>query len=668
MAIACPGVAPLFAAEESFETHPRGGFATLEGPVGRWKAAGAGQAEIDDQHSRTGGQALHLTGDAGRELELELPAPLDTPGELRLWAERWTRRAPFLFRIETRAPGGDWREVYNGDQTIRVGGFDTQVVVSLPAGITGLRFRSTTPPGSGVLIDDLSLEPARSREAVEAHAVRLAVPVLIGKPHNPVCGVRMEVAESVTPAPRLRALQVDLTGTTRLDDIESVQVLLGGPEGPAVPLRPLGAPAAPQAGLSLAAPHELPPGGTWLWVCVRLREHAGLEGRIAGVVTRVELDDRSSPVQITPRPMPAKNAGGILGVGAGLRIGRALRQRGDDGVDTYRIPGLATTTAGTLIAVYDIRRRNGRDLPGDIDVGLSRSVDGGQTWEPMRVIMDLGNDARWQYDGVGDPAVLVDPRNNRIWVAGVWAHGHLGWNSSGPGLDPERTLQLLLVHSDDDGRSWSQPVNVTGQVKRPEWRLMMQGPGRGIALRDGTLVFAAQYRAADGVPHSTLIHSRDRGATWTVGTGVKPDTTESQVVELGDGRLMINCRDNRGGSRTIATTTDLGATWQLHATDRRALIEPVCMASLLRLERPGSDGLLLFSNPNSRRGRRLMTLKVSTDEGASWPVERQVLYDQRTGGGYSCLSPVGPHHVGLLYEGPGELNFVRFSLQELATP
>jgi len=412
-----------------------------------------------------------------------------------------------------------------------------------------------------------------------------------------------------------------------------------------------------------------------LWVCIELAEEAALDHRVAGVVTEVELAGEGGPIRVT-RPEHAGSAGpataGAVPVPAGgrrpggLRIGRALRRRGEEGVDTYRIPGLATTNRGALIAVYDMRRRNGRDLPGDIDVGMSRSGDGGQTWEPQRVILDPGGDPRWKFDGVGDPAVLVDRHSGRIWVAGVWAHGAIGWNSSGPGLAPEKTFQLLLVHSDDEGRSWSSPVNVTEQVKRPEWRLVMQGPGRGITLRDGTLVFAAQFRAAEGLPFSTVMHSRDGGQTWRVGTGVKPDTTEAQVVELGDGTLMLNCRDNRGGARTIATTGDLGETWQLHPTDRRALIEPVCMASLLRLERPDGAGWLLFSNPNSRRGRRWMTLKISTDEGATWPVEWHELYDQRPGGGYSCLSPIGSDRVGLLYEGAGELNFLRFQLAESA--
>lgn len=74
-----------------------------------------------------------------------------------------------------------------------------------------------------------------------------------------------------------------------------------------------------------------------------------------------------------------------------FRPALVLRAAGQDSCDTYRIPGLVTTNEGTLIAVYDNRYNNSKDLQEDIDIGMSRSTDGGRTWEPMKVIMDMGN-------------------------------------------------------------------------------------------------------------------------------------------------------------------------------------------------------------------------------------------------------------------------------------
>ena len=154
-----------------------------------------------------------------------------------------------------------------------------------------------------------------------------------------------------------------------------------------------------------------------------------------------------------------------------------------------------------------------------------------------------------------------------------------------------------MVKSTDDGKTWSDPINITEQIKDPDWQLLLQGPGKGITLEDGTLVFAAQFKADIGekaidggpfTPHSTIIHSKDGGETWQIGTGAKPNTTEAQVVQLSDGSLMLNMRDDRNrkikdetNGRAVATTNDLGETWEMHPSSNSALPEPNCMASLI---------------------------------------------------------------------------------------
>lgn len=127
---------------------------------------------------------------------------------------------------------------------------------------------------------------------------------------------------------------------------------------------------------------------------------------------------------------------------------------------------------------------------------------------------------------------------------------------------------------------------------------------------------------------------------------------------------MINCRDNRGGSRTVAVTRDLGKTWELHPTDRSALRESVCMASLLATDHPQHGMMLWFSNPDTTRGRHSMSVKLSTDQGMTWPETHHRLYDSRNGFGYSCLAPIGNDHIGVLYEGISTMYFLRFPVSD----
>jgi sialidase-1 len=229
-----------------------------------------------------------------------------------------------------------------------------------------------------------------------------------------------------------------------------------------------------------------------------------------------------------------------------------------------------------------------------------------------------------------------------------------------------------MVASTDDGRTWGPPRNLTSEVKDPAWSYLLQGPGRGITMGDGTLVFPAQYQASPDesrTPHSTVLVSRDHGETWRVGSAAKPNTTEAAVVELADGVLMLNMRDNRGGARAVHTSDDLGASWTAHATTRKALVEPVCMASLIHVGREldgEADGRLVFSNPNvSAAPRRRMTLQASNDSGRTW-LPAKVLLDEGQLAGYSCLTMIDAETVGILYEGSrAHMTFQRIPLIDL---
>ena len=348
-------------------------------------------------------------------------------------------------------------------------------------------------------------------------------------------------------------------------------------------------------------------------------------------------------------------------------IGIAIRKANDDSVNTYRIPGLVTTNKGTLLAVYDIRYNNGRDLPGNIDVGLSRSTDGGKTWQPMKVIMDMG--LPHENNGIGDPTILFDPLTHKIFVAALWSKGNRSIAGSMPGLSADTTGQFVLVNSSDDGLTWSKPYSITPQIKNPAWHIFFQGPGNGISMQDGKLVFPAQYWDEFKKPYSTIIYSDDHGASWKGNiVGPKSNTTESQVVETSPGTLMLNMRDNRGGFRSVATTMDMGKNWQTHTTSFNTFADPVCMASIIKtkvkLGRKLTD-VLFFSNPNTSAGRFNITIKASLDLGETWLTTNELLLDDRKCYGYSSLTKVDDHTIGILYEGNKDLYFVKIPVSDI---
>lgn len=351
------------------------------------------------------------------------------------------------------------------------------------------------------------------------------------------------------------------------------------------------------------------------------------------------------------------------------RLGIAVRKAWQDSVHTYRIPGIATTDKGTLIAVYDIRYKHSGDLPANIDVGLSRSTDGGKTWAPMKIIMDMG--APHENNGIGDPAVLFDPVTKKIWVAALWSKGNRSIAGSQPGLSPDTTGQFVLVSSDDDGLTWSQPYNITTQVKDPKWHLYFNGPGAGMVMQNGTLVFPSQYwdeSRKPGIPHSSIIYSDDHGKTWKSGIGAKSNTTEAQVVETEPGTLMLNMRDNRGKFRSIAITKDMGKTWVEHHTSYKALPDPVSMASLIKARvvvKGKMRDVLFFSNVASNTARFNTTIKASLDLGETWLPQNEVALDYRSTFGYSALTKIDDNTIGILYEGSRDLYFIRVPVSDI---
>jgi hypothetical protein len=241
---------------------------------------------------------------------------------------------------------------------------------------------------------------------------------------------------------------------------------------------------------------------------------------------------------------------------------------------------------------------------------------------------------------------------------------------------------VLVTFSDDHGKTWAEPREITDSVKEPGWGWYATGPGVGIQLErgehEGRLLVPCDHRVqieGKGVMHSHVFYSDDHGETWKLGGTVDQHTDECQVVELSDGTLMINMRNywGRDGKeqdkdkmRAVATSRDGGASWEdLHFD--QILIEPICQASFLRYPKiqDSSEDQLLFSNPASTTKRHRLTVRLSHDGGKTWPVAK-LLHEGPSA--YSCLTALPDGSIGCLYEG-GEnhsyekIIFARFSLE-----
>jgi sialidase-1 len=359
-------------------------------------------------------------------------------------------------------------------------------------------------------------------------------------------------------------------------------------------------------------------------------------------------------------------AGFIAAAAAGEPERTDLFTAGEGGYALYRIPGLVVTTKGTLLAYCEARKSSRSDW-GTIDVLLRRSADGGKTWEPRRQIAHFGpkvpknpvalkqNLATEDEQTVNNPVMIVDRKTGAVHF-----------------LYCVEYARCYYARSDDDGRTFTEPVDVTAAFDgfRPEydWRVLATGPGHGIQLDSGRLLVAVWLSTGTGGhahrPSVTAtVFSDDGGKTWRRGEIAIPDTAEwvfpneTSQVQLADGRVMLNARSESKAHRRLVTYSRDGATGWTRPRFAPDLLEPICMGSTVRLtdENDGGRNRLLFANPHNLeradgrgapgvgRDRKNLSVKLSYDEGQSWPVSKTLE------AGYSAYSDLAAGRDGTIY-------------------
>ena len=348
----------------------------------------------------------------------------------------------------------------------------------------------------------------------------------------------------------------------------------------------------------------------------------------------------------------------------------ALKYHDFDGFGVH-LPGLIVTTQGTAIAVCQKRHGSMGDGGNQVDILMSRSEDGGSTWQRQEVIFEEAG----AYTYLGP--IFEDCTMGTVFVA-FWKMpadilddlGYFSEYAKGGG-------GFYLLKSTDQGRSWSAPLYVSPRPNAEGWVGWPNNCVHGIQLvfgpRKGRLVIPA-FLYKEGEPGQVpgvrggLLYSDDGGQSWNAGAVLPEGSDEVSLVETAAGGTYVSYRKNTlaTGKRHFARSIDYGETFSEHG-QHEEVPDANLHAGLVRYregEEVGDD-ILLFSNPSPAKD---MTIRMSRDEGRSWDISRRV---ERGLSRYSDLAVTADGTILCLYTNGvvrdrEKISVARFNLEWLA--
>lgn len=339
-------------------------------------------------------------------------------------------------------------------------------------------------------------------------------------------------------------------------------------------------------------------------------------------------------------------------------------EKGEAGYQCFRIPAIVKAPDGTLLAFAEGRVNNCGDF-GNVDIVMKISEDQGKTWGSLTVVAN--NDTLQ----AGNPAPVYDLTDPRYPQGRLFMIYNTGYASEHHNREGKGVREVYYITSTDEGKTWSEPVNITTSVHKPnqpdynagykfgeDWRSYANTPGHAIQLMGkkhrGRLLVPANH--SSGPPQEKFLdyrahafYSDDHGATWHLSSVVDyPGSNESTAAELPDGRVLMNMRDQSGINkyRLVTVSRSGGKKWGPVRVENQ-LPDPVCEGSLLAIQGRGGQPALVFSNLNHQSKRQNLTLYKSNDEGATWQPVRVV---EPGSAAYSDLVQQSDGAIGVLFE------------------
>lgn len=369
-----------------------------------------------------------------------------------------------------------------------------------------------------------------------------------------------------------------------------------------------------------------------------------------GIVMGVVLGCSEKPLDVTARENPNTVAGttaDLSTLAAPVNTRETVFNGGNEGIyHSFRIPSIVKTKNGTLVAFAEGRRWSPSDY-GDINIVFKRSLNNGTDWSALGEVVGKGA-GTW-----GNPTAVYDPSegtNGRIWLFMEWNDE---FKTQWSDFQAWGDRRIHTAYSDDEGVTWSDPVDRTSELTPTNYKWDCVGPGIGIRTaydHPGRLIVPAYGRN---------IYSDDHGATWQYEL-VSGGTDEGTIVELMNGDLMRNDRPNTSQwnlSKTRRKSVgSISAGFPAFSTVS-ALPDPKCEGSILRYN-VDDPNRIIFLNPNGTNQRCNMTVRISYDDGNTWPKSRALYnssncdYTSSTVvyGGYSSMVKTSDYCIGALIE------------------